>query len=253
MQLEARDKRALIGGSVAVVGLLAYLLWPSPEDPSAVELVSPAQRQGAAAPAAPMQVQPPNVIAAPPAVPAPVAAPAALPEGMTLAGVAGSGAIISFKDGSQRFVGRGRQVAPGVTLQAIALRHVILAAGPTSYRLGFGGGPIPLQPPAAPLPAAGMSPAAPNLQAETAQYLQGMTPHRVNGNVIGYQIGANASLPVLQRAGLRPGDVVVSVNGHSVDSSEKLTELAAEIRAASRTEFEFIRDGRKQRVSVDAR
>jgi len=248
MQLEARDKRALIGGSAVVVALLAYLLWPSTEDPTAVELVAADQRQGAAAPAPAMQVPPPNSAATPPPV-APVAAPAAMPEGITLVGVAGSGAIFSFKDGGQRFVGRGRPVAPGIVLQGVALRHVILAAGPTSYRLGFGGVPTPLQASAGPVVAARTP--RPDLARETALYRQALTPHRVNGDVVGYQLAGNVPLPVLQRAGLRPGDILVSVNGNSVDSSEKVSELAGEIHAAKRADIQFIRDGQTQRVIVD--
>jgi hypothetical protein len=59
MQIEARDKRALIIGAVLVTLLLAYLLWPRGTEQSGVELVAADQRGGAAtAPAPPMQVQP---------------------------------------------------------------------------------------------------------------------------------------------------------------------------------------------------
>ena len=146
MQLEARDKRALIGGSVAVVVLLGYLLWPSAAPQSDVELVPPDQR-GAATPApAPVPVQ--TVVASPVA---PVAAPvAAVPEGLTLTGVAGSGAIFSYADGTQRFIAKGRDVVPGLTLQGVTIRQVILSSGTNAYRLGFGGVATPMQAPIAP-------------------------------------------------------------------------------------------------------
>jgi len=162
MRLEARDKRALILGAIAVVALLAYLLWPRGTDGSSVELVAADQRQGAPAPAA---VPPPQVQAAPVALPAapPVPPAGALPEGLTLTGVAGTGAIFSFPDGAQRFVGRGRQVAPGVILQAVRLRDVILAAGAINYRLPLGGVAVPIQPPSV-VPAAPATVPAPSVQ-----------------------------------------------------------------------------------------
>lgn len=151
MQLQARDKRALIFGAIVVTLLLAYLLWPrrTPRETS-VELVAAGNRSGSA-PASPAANSPPPPVA-PAATTAPVsavaAAPAApIPEGLKLTGVTGGGAIFSFADGSQRLVSRGRDVAPGVTLQAVRLREVILAVGATNYRLGFGGAAIPIQPP----------------------------------------------------------------------------------------------------------
>lgn len=175
MQLQARDKRALILGAILVTLLLAYLLWPrSSAQETSVDLVPADQRPGTAA-ATPAPVVTP---AAPPAqpvaqpVPQPAAVPAApaspIPEGLKLTGTAGGGAIFAFSDGTQRLVRRGRDVAPGVTLQAVRLRDVILAVGPTNYRLGFGGPPIPIQPPPPPplsTPAPGAAPAPPSVAA----------------------------------------------------------------------------------------
>jgi hypothetical protein len=172
MQLEPRDKRALIGGAVVITGLLAYLLWPSREGTqSSVELVTADERRTAAGPPpATLPPAPPmQTVSAAPAAPVPVsvAVPAgAVPEGLILTGVTGSGAIFAFGDGTQRFVPRGRDVAPGITLQAVALRHVVLGSGTTSYRLGLGGGtPVAVQaaaPPSPPPP----PPASPSMQVQ---------------------------------------------------------------------------------------
>ncbi len=140
MELRARDKRALIGGSVVVVGLLAYLLWPRGVPQSSVELVSADQRQPAAPSVATAPTPPAQpIVQASPAVPA-----GAMPEGLKLTGVTGTGAIFSFADGSQRLVRRGGQVAPGMTLQAVRLRDVIVTMGAGSFRLGFGGALTPI-------------------------------------------------------------------------------------------------------------
>jgi hypothetical protein len=183
MQLQARDKRALILGAIVVTLLLAYLLWPrSSGRETSVDLVAADQRSGGTSPApapgaapaplatapppAAVQPQPVQTVQAAPAAPAAPASP--IPEGIRLTGVAGGGAIFSFPDGSQRLVRRGRDLAPGVTLQAVRLRDVILAVGPVNYRLGFGGAAVPIQPPpqsapqmaAPPQPAGAPPPAA---------------------------------------------------------------------------------------------
>lgn len=154
MQLQAREKRMLILGGIVATLLLAYLLWPrsTPRETS-VELVSADKRPGAAAPTPSQAATPPPVAAATPqavpAQPAPAAPASGIPEGLKLTGVSGRSAIFSFGDGSQRLVARGRDVAPGVTLQSVHLRDVVLVVGQTNYRLGFGGAAIPMQPVAA--------------------------------------------------------------------------------------------------------
>jgi len=268
MQLEARDKRALIGGAVAVTALLAYLLWPSGADQSNVELVPADQRAGAAPP---MQVQPPNLIAPPPAAPAAPAGPAAaVPEGLTLTGVAGSGAIFGFADGSQRFVGRGREVAPGIRLQAIRLRDVILSSTTMNYRLGLGGTAVPIQPPA-PTAAAGAGGPAPRLvvpgagttplggpllsqqqQSELSrQFIAGLEPRRVNGRISGWTVKPGASIGALSQAGLQPGDVLLTVNGEAVTDAEQVAGLSQQIVNSHRVEFGFERNGQRMTRAIE--
>jgi len=267
MQLEARDKRALIGGAVAVTAL-AYLLWPSGADQSNVELVPADQRAGAASP---MQVQPPNVIAPPPAAPAVPAAPAAaVPEGLTLTGVAGSGAIFGFADGSQRFVGRGRDVAPGIRLQAVRLRDVILASTNMNYRLGLGGTAVPIQPPAPTMAAGGGSP-APRLvlpgagttplggpllsqqqQGELSrQFLAGLEPRRANGQITGWTVKPGNPIGALSQAGLQPGDILLTVNGEAVTDAEQVAGLSQQIVNSHRVEFGFERNGQRMTRAIE--
>jgi membrane-associated protease RseP (regulator of RpoE activity) len=268
MRLEARDKRALILGSILVVALLAYLLWPRGSDGSSVELVAADQRQGVAA--APAPVQPPPMIAPAP----PVAPPAAVPEGLSLTGVAGSGAIFSFADGSQRFIGRGRDVVPGVTLQAVRLRDVILASGAVNYRLPLGGVAVaiqpPVQPPAQPVPSAAGGPstqlvvpgAARNAmggpliteaqqQAMGQQLVGALEPRQASGRVTGWTIRPGAGALPLAQAGLQPGDVLIAVNGEAVMDQEQVTGLGRQIANGTRVEFEFERGGQRMRRALD--
>lgn len=162
MELQARDKRALIVGGVVVTALLAYLLWPSGPDPrSNVELVAADRRPPAVPAPTPTPLQAQTV-----ATPAPIAVASsagAVTEGLVLTGVAGSGAIFAFADGSQRFVPRGREVVPGLTLQAVSLRHVILGSTTMSYRLGLGGSATSLGPPQVTAPPSFLPPNAPGV------------------------------------------------------------------------------------------
>jgi len=75
---------------------------------------------------------------APPPSPAPVVAtPTFAPQGLVLHGIVGTGAIFAFPDGSQRLVPVGREVQPGVTLQALEPNAVVLRGPGGDYRLGF--------------------------------------------------------------------------------------------------------------------
>ncbi len=170
MQLQARDKRALIGGAVVVTGLLAYLLWPRGTDGGAIELVPAAER--GAQPQATLNAapQPPAVAAAQTAAPGqpagqappgqpgtpqqPAPTPGGVPEGLKLTGVTATGAIFAYGDGSQRLVQRGREVAPGLTLQTVRVREVILSGNGTDLRMTFSGPAVPVQAAANPAPAA---------------------------------------------------------------------------------------------------
>lgn len=249
--LNAREKRFLVGGTLIALLLLAYLLWPSSAaDQSKVELVPAAQRDAAPAAAGqPPAPAPAPVVAAPAAPPA----AAATPEGLRLHGVTGAGAIIGYADGSQRYVALGRELLPGLRLQGLRVRHIVLGTATATYRLGFSGPAVGLgAPPAGPAAAPSAAPnrATPAERADTARYRTALAPHMVDGRTVGYAIRPGVSLPLLERAGLRPGDVILMVNGHSLDSGEKIEELASEINAATTTEFEIIRSGRRQRFSL---
>lgn len=264
MPLDRRQQRTVIGGAGIATVLLVYLLWPSgaPEQ-SDVELVPANQRQAAGPPAPPPVAPialavPPAIVPPPPPAVVPAAAPAAVPEGLKLTGVTGRGAIFGFADGGQRYVGVGSDVAPGLRLQAVQLRHVVIGSAAAAYRLGFGGPPVALAAsataPAATAAPVGASPAeAQRSTAERAQadmYRQALTPPAAGGSGTGYTLRSNANLPAFQRAGLQSGDVILSVNGSAMNA-ERLDELAWSIQNSTRTEFEIDRGGRRLRLAFE--
>ena len=193
----------------------------------------------------------------PPGAPRPVPAPAAaaaLPApidgsalGLILYGVSGGGtepaAIIGSDSGGQRLVRAGKDFRPGLRLIEVGTDHAILMAGGRAARLElrrFG------DPYAKAVP--GRSDAERAQGIESAVLRQILKPVVSNGRIGGYALRGGESLPQLEKAGLRPGDVILSVNGSQLDE-ERMGELAWEMRNASKIEFVFMRDGRKMRAN----
>lgn len=208
--------------------------WRAGGEDAATILVPPDQRQ--AAPAA----SGPTVPVPPPATPIVSA------EGLRLHGTTGSGAIIGYGGGRQRLVLIGREALPGLALREVRQQSVLLTSGETTVELGFSG-PERLERAAVP-----NEPSRRREQRESEahreerlQYRFGLEPQRSDGRITGYAIRRGAELPVLRQAGLQPGDVLISVNGQSFDSQEKVEELAREIAGSFTTVFEFERGGRR--------
>ena len=218
------------GASVAIAALVLLLI-PGPG-------VEPAPEPPAAVPAPP----PVQVAASPTPAPPPSA------EGLRLHGLLGRGAIIATADGRQRFVAIGRDVIPGLRVERIEQGHVILASTGGELRLGFDG-PAP-NAVAAAAPATGPADVDAALRDETLSYRLGLAPRRAGPRTAGFVVRPGVDMPKLQRAGLRPGDVILSVNGSGFDE-ERMLELAWQLANTPRTEFEVERGGRRIRLALD--
>jgi type II secretory pathway component PulC len=224
---------ALIVGVGLIALLLAWWLTAPSEEP--VSAPAPV----AAAP--PAVTQPPPVVSTAPATPAPST------EGLRLFGLLGSGAIIGLADGSQRLVRIGREVQPGLTLVEVRQHNVLLRSSAGDFTLDFGGvAAAPTAAAAAPAPAPASEAA---MREETLRYRLGLAPHMQGGRTAGFTIRPDANLPALQRAGLQPGDTIISVNGSRLDE-ERMLELAWTIANSDRTEFEYERGGRRLRAAT---
>lgn len=227
------------------------------------------------------------LLASPPTVPqrpAPATQPASLPldvffrrgaaaEGagaadlnLTLFGTRSVGgeasAIISGPDGRQRVVGVGEDIAPGARLLSVAGDHVTIAAGSGVRRLDFM--PFSAAAPSAPAPpaaAARRTGAPPEVVADAgvptvreaghpvADYMSALRPHRRDGRTLGYVWRPGRGLDVLAAAGLRPGDVLVGLNGMEFNNPERVQELADEVSLRRPIQVRFERDGRVQTIT----
>ena len=184
-----------------------------------------------------------------PAVIPPVPSPQAVStDGLVLYGVSGTdraaAAIIGSRLGGQRVVAVGRDYRPGLKLAEIGVDYAILQNGTQGVRLELSryetGG-------SAKLTAA--LPAEEEQKIEAAVLRSILKPVMANNRIGGYALKPGESLPQLIRAGLRPGDVIMSVNGSQLDE-ERMSELAWQMGNAAKTEFVFIRSGKKMRATL---
>ncbi|MBP7584969.1 MAG: hypothetical protein KBA61_13085 [Spirochaetes bacterium] len=74
--------------------------------------------------------------------------------------------------------------------------------------------------------------------------LQGMRagPYRVDGKVEGYKIFRIRPYNILYKLGARPGDIVKRVNGHPINSTEKLYQLWESVKTDSRITVDLERN-----------
>lgn len=232
MATDRRDRRLMLGAGLLLIPFLLFvLLRGRAPEPATIDPLPPAPVALAAQPVVP----PP---AAPPAVPVPDAS------NLRLYGLLATGAIIGGADGDQRLVRIGRDVLPGLTLRRIEQQHAVLAAVGGEIRLGFDGAAQP-----APAVAARPAQAADStLREEGLRYRLGLEPNRVGARIAGFRVRTGASLPALEQAGIRPGDLILSVNGSALDE-ERMLELPWQIANSARTEFEVERDGRRLQLA----
>ena len=239
-----REWALAVGGGLA---LAAALVWLSSEASDAP--MKPPVTLTAAPVAQPRirpSVQPPAMQPAmPPAIPGPpvVTLPAG---GHVLRGVmvrgGGGAAIIEAGDGRQRLVRVGGQVAPGVTLVAVAAGSAVLLSGGTRQTLLLDG--------SRPVPVVTAGGKVDMLAATADDYRIGLKPVREDGRIIGYRIADVSRLPVFRMAGLQPGDMVVAISGQALQAQEKLLELPAEIAGSNTVVIDYRRGGAPATATV---
>ncbi|MDI1326780.1 MAG: type II secretion system protein N [Brevundimonas sp.] len=184
--------------------------------------------------------------------------------GVRAGGAGGGSAIIGLADGRQVSVGVGEEVEPGLILQSVGQDHVTLARGASVTRLIFSDTPIGAAPPPPPPPgpqtvsppaeaapavapavAAGprVDPARLMAQASLRPRMQGL---RVNG----FTVSAGGDGSALKAAGLQSGDVILAVNGTSLDRLDRIAGLRGQLSNAASAEIRFERGGAVQTTTI---
>ncbi len=245
--LSLREKRLIQAAILLVIVVLISLLLRSgggsapPPGPIAAPVTAPT---GATYAGPPPSVTPPPVAPAAPAAAAPQSVPAGDTSQLKLYGLLASGAVIGYANGGQRLVLVGREALPGLTLVRVEQNHAILQGAAGELRLGFDG--IVAADPAG---AAPPLPAVAGGREEILRYRLGLSPRVVSNQISGYTVRANVEMPALARAGIRPGDVIVAVNG-SVFDEQKLQELARIVAGPAGARFEVERGGQRLSLSL---
>lgn len=185
--------------------------------------------------------------------------------GLTLFGVradgaGGGSAIIGLADGWQVSVGAGEEVEAGLKLTSVAPDHVMLSRGGAPLRLDF------------PDMASGVAAAAPATTVQSAAVASeptsaegavvdpqrliaqaGLRPRIQGLGINGLTVSASGDGGELRNAGLRSGDVILSVNGAALNSPQALAALRGQLADAPSAQIQFERDGQVRSTTVRTR
>ena len=177
--------------------------------------------------------------------------------GLTLFGInineatGGGSAIIAGEDGVQNSYAVGDEIASGVRLVGVAFDHVLLDRGGARESLFLDqSGNAAIANPATPLPAptpevgstgATSTNASGEMSPTTLKAGVGFAPRAENGRVTGLVVQPQGDGAVFRAAGLRPGDVIRSVNGRPIGSAGDAAALANQIAPGARISLEVER------------
>lgn len=166
----------------------------------------------------------------------------------------GGAAILGREGGPQRAYRPGEELAPGLVLEQVASGHVALRDGSIARRIDLPqAGTLPRRAPATPATLPGTAPAAASTAADVdPARLLGQSGLRHTGQgdgSAGYTVMPQADGSLLRQAGLRPGDVLLRVNGQPL-APGTFAEVAAELQRNPRAKIDFRRDGRDHSITL---
>lgn len=210
-----------IGGGLALAILMVVLLRGGGED--------------APAPPPVTVTPPPIVTTAPPPAPPP-------PADLALAGLRAGpdgGMAIVISGGRQMLLRPGRSLPGGLVLRRVEPGRAIFS-GP--------GGEVVLAFPDATAPKSTAPTGPPG--GDPTPWRLALSPVRSNGAISGWRLDSVAGLPVLARAGLLPGDILLAVGGAELISEEKIIELPQELASNGKLDLTIRRGNAKQMVTV---
>lgn len=182
--------------------------------------------------------------------------------GLRSDGSGGGSAIIGLADGRQVSVGVGEEVEPGLILRGVGPDYVTLARGASLSRLIFsdvpvGVAPVPPPPPGPqtvtpppPPPPPAVTPTAASVDPAQLITQAGLRPRMRGLRLDGFTVSASGDAALLRAAGLQAGDVILAINGQSLDSLERIAALRGQLANSSGAELRYERDGTVQTSTI---
>jgi general secretion pathway protein C len=152
-------------------------------------------------------------------------------------------AILSPSGGAQGAFAVGEEITPGVILAAVASERVEIDVGGQRMRVSFpgaGAGAVTQMATSLPADYQAAARAASPLPA-TAFAALPLQPVNRNGKT-GFEVTPQAAGGAFSAAGLRPGDIVISINGADAASAD-LSTYRAQIASGQPVDIRFERDG----------
>lgn len=80
-----------------------------------------------------------------------------------------------------------------------------------------------------------------------------ISPHYDNGNFIGYRISRLADSSPLTKVGIKKGDILVQINGQTLDSPNKMLELFSKIDDLTAATIDILRNGQKKTLFIEVK
>lgn len=154
-------------------------------------------------------------------------------------------AIVRTPDKKQGAFKVGDAIMPGVTLRAVMADRVVLSHWGATESLF-------LNPEArnrqliAPAAKAELR----QIDADAILNAVRLSPRMVDGSVRGFAVSPGADAETFRQTGLQPGDVLVAVNGTTLDAPERMAALEARLRGATSVRLEVERAGARQIIEI---
>jgi type II secretory pathway component PulC len=226
MATSPREWAIAIGGGLALAAALVAILRREPDMPPDAAILPPVAA-----------VSPPAASAPPPAQPVSATNTADLALTGLRIGPDGGMAIIRM-GGRQYRLTPGRKLPGGLTLLRVETGRALLS--------GPGGEQVLAFPDA---PAASAAPALPP-GGDPTPWRLALTAVKNGNNVKGWRLGDLSGLPMLARAGLRPGDILLLANGQELLSEEKIIDLPQELAMNGRIDLRYRRGTAEKSATV---
>jgi general secretion pathway protein C len=176
-----------------------------------------------------------------------------------------SRALIAVQNADEKGYAIGDDVTRGVTLQAIFPDRVILSRNGRLETLSLekgkpsSGGASYAPPATVAEPDASAESSAQQLTrireeilqdpAKASEYVR-VQPANVGGQLKGYRVYPGRDRAIFTNAGLRPGDLVTSVNGVQLDDPAKALQLLGDLSQAGQLNLVVERGGQAQNISI---